>query len=142
MPLIDEEVAAQLRVEFKELKNDVRLAVFSQALAEPISEEVKRMALELGELDPRIKVEAYNFVLDQEKVDTLGIRRIPAIAVMGAEKDYGIRLYGLPTGYEFGTLIDAILEVSRGDSQLSDDTKAGLAALEKPAHIQVFSTPT
>ena len=142
MSLITEEVAVQLREEFKELKNDVRLAVFSQALAEPISEEVKRMAHELGELDPRIKVESYNFVLDQEKVEALGIKRIPAIAVMGAEKDYGIRLYGLPTGYEFGTLIDAILEVSRGESLLSDDTKAGLRALQKPAHIQVFSTPT
>ena len=142
MALINEEVAAQLREEFKELQNDVRLAVFSQALAEPVSEEVKRMALELGELDPRIKVESYNFVLDQEKVEELGIKRIPAIAVMGAEKDYGIRLYGLPTGYEFGTLIDAILEVSRGLSLLSDDTKARLAALPKPAHIQVFSTPT
>ena len=142
MALLTEEIAAQLSEEFKELKGDVRLAVFSQALAEPVSEEVRRLAVELGELDPRIKVEAYNFVLDQEKVLALGIRRIPAIAVMGAEKDYGIRLYGLPSGYEFGVLIDAILEVSRGLSQLSDDTKAGLAALPKPVHVQVFSTPT
>lgn len=142
MPLITEEIAAQLKEEFKELKDDVRLAVFSQALAEPVSEEVKRLAVELGELDSRIKVEAYNFVLDQEKVLALGIKRIPAIAVMGAEKDYGIRLYGLPSGYEFGVLIDAILDVSRGESQLSDDTKAALHALEKPAHVQVFSTPT
>lgn len=142
MALINEEVAAQLREEFKELKGEVRLAVFSQALAEPVSEEVKRMALELGELDPRLKVSAYNFVLDQEKALGLGIKRIPAVAVMGAEKDYGIRLYGLPTGYEFGTFVDAILDVSRGESLLSDDTKAALATLERPVHIQVFSTPT
>ena len=142
MALLTEEVAAQLREEFKELKNDVRLAVFSQALAEPISEEVRKMAVELGELDPRIKVEPYNFVLDQDKAESLAIRRIPALAVMGAEKDYGIRLYGLPTGYEFGTLIDAILDVSRGESLLSEETKAALLALEKPAHVQVFSTPT
>ena len=103
---------------------------------------MKRLVEEMAALEPRITAESYNFVLDQEKVEALGIRRIPAIAVMGAEKDYGIRLYGLPTGYEFGTLVDAILEVSRGLSQLSDETKAGLAALEKPAHIQVFSTPT
>ncbi len=142
MALINEEVAAQLREEFKELKDEVRLAVFSQALAEPVSEEVKRMALELGELEPRLKVSDYNFVLDQEKAAGLGIKRIPAIAVMGAEKDYGIRLYGLPTGYEFGTFIDAILDVSRGESLLEGATKEALAALEKPVHIQVFSTPT
>jgi alkyl hydroperoxide reductase subunit AhpF len=61
---------------------------------------------------------------------------------MGAEKDYGIRLYGLPSGYEFGTLVDAILDVSRGDSGLTAETKEALAALPRPVHIQVFSTPT
>jgi alkyl hydroperoxide reductase subunit AhpF len=100
------------------------------------------MVEELGELEPRLKVESYNFVLDKEKAESLGIKRIPAIAVMGETKDYGIRLYGLPTGYEFGTFVDAILDVSRGESQLADETKAALAALDKPVHVQVFSTPT
>ena len=142
MSLITEEVAGQLREEFKELKDPVRLVVFSQALADPASEQVKRMVEELGELDERLKIEAYNFVLDKEKVEELGIKRIPAIAVLGSEKDYGIRLYGLPTGYEFGTLIDAILDVSKGESLLADETKTALASLEKPVHVQVFSTPT
>jgi hypothetical protein len=35
MSLITEDVAAQLREEFKALVNPVRLAVFSQALADP-----------------------------------------------------------------------------------------------------------
>jgi len=61
---------------------------------------------------------------------------------MGAEKDYGIRMYGLPSGYEFGTLVEAILDVSRGDSGLSDETRAGLKDLARPVHVQVFSTPT
>jgi alkyl hydroperoxide reductase subunit AhpF len=142
MPLITEEVAAQLKDEFKALKNPVRLAVFSQALADPASEQVKRMVEELGAIDERLKVEAWNFVLDKEKVEAMGIKRIPAIAVMPEDKDYGIRLYGLPSGYEFGTLIDAILDVSEGDSQLTEATRVALAALEKPVHVQVFSTPT
>ena len=83
------------------------------------------MVEELGQLEPRLKVESYNFVLDKEKAESLGIRRIPAIAVMGESKDYGIRLYGLPTGYEFGTFIDAILDVSQGDSQLSRRDPSG-----------------
>ncbi len=71
------------------------------------------MVEELAELEPRLKVESANFVLDKERVEALGIKRIPAIAVMGETEDYGIRLYGLPAGYEFGTLIDAILDVSQ-----------------------------
>ena len=142
MALITDEVAAQLREEFQKLENPVRLAVFSQALADPESEQVKRLVAEVATLDPKITAESYNFVLDTEKVAALGIQRIPAIAVLGAEKDYGIRMYGLPSGYEFGSLIDAILDVSSGDSGLSAPTREALAALERPVHVQVFSTPT
>lgn len=142
MALLNDEVAGQLKEEFKSLKDPVRLAVFSQALADAESEQVRRLVEELAALDPRLFVESYNFVLDKERVEALGIARIPAIAVMGAEKDYGIRAYGLPHGYEFSSLIDAILDVSSGESGLSDETKAALAGLERPVHVQVFSTPT
>jgi alkyl hydroperoxide reductase subunit AhpF len=142
MPLMSEEVAIQLKEEFAQLVSPVRLAVFSQALADPESEQVRRLVEEMGALDPRLSVESYNYVLDQEKVDALKIARIPAIAVMGADKDYGIRMYGLPTGYEFGTLVEAILDVARGDSGLSDETRAALKDVTRPVHIQVFSTPT
>jgi len=142
MALISEDVAAQLKGEFAKLTGPVRLAVFSQALADPESEQVKRLVEELAALDPKISCEPYNFVLDKEKVDALQIARIPAIAVLGAEKDYGIRFYGLPSGYEFGSLIDAILDVSRGETDLAPETKEALARLERPVHLQVFSTPT
>lgn len=142
MPLISEDVAAQLREEFKALEHPVRLAVFSQALADPQSEQVKRLVEELGALDPKLTTETYNFVLDKEKAEALSIQRIPAVAVLGADEDHGVRFYGMPSGYEFGTLIDAILDVSRGSSMLSAETKQALAELDKDVHIQVFSTPT
>ncbi len=142
MALVTEEVAAQLKGAFAQLANPVRLAVFSQALADPESEQVRRLVEELAALDSRLSVESYNFVLDNEKVEALGIARIPAIAIMGTEKDYGIRMYGLPSGYEFGTLVETILDVSRGDSGLSDETRSALKELARPVHLQVFCTPT
>ena len=142
MALIREEVAQQLREEFAGLVNPVRLAVFSQALADPESEQVKRLMEELAALEPRLSVESYNFVLDTAKVDELGVKRTPGIAILGQDKDYGVRFYGLPSGYEFGSLIDAILDVSSGVSQLKDETKQALAELKSPVHLQVFSTPT
>jgi alkyl hydroperoxide reductase subunit AhpF len=142
MALLADDVASRLKEEFAQLVNPVRLAVFSQALADPGSEQVKRLVEELGAIDPRVTAESWNFVLDTEKVEALRIARIPAIAILGAEKDYGIRMYGLPSGYEFGTLVDAILDVSRGESGLLEETRQALAALERPVHVQVFSTPT
>jgi alkyl hydroperoxide reductase subunit AhpF len=142
MALISDEVAGQLKEEFAKLANPVRLAVFSQALADPESEQVRRLIEELGNFDPKLSAQSYNFVLDAEKVKELGIARTPAVAVLGADKDYGVRFYGVPAGYEFGTLVDAILDVSSGQSGLSEPTRQALAALARPVHIQVFSTPT
>src|SRR5207248_7765305 len=76
MALITEDVAAQLKAEFARLGGPVRLAVFSAALADPESEQVKRLVEELAAIEPRIAAESYNFVLDKEKVAELGIQRI------------------------------------------------------------------
>jgi alkyl hydroperoxide reductase subunit AhpF len=103
---------------------------------------VKRLLEEVAALDPKLSVEPVNFVLDQDRVLALGFTRTPAIAVLGKDKDHGIRFYGMPSGYEFGTLIDAILLVSRGDSGLGEETKAALKEIARPVHVQVFSTPT
>jgi alkyl hydroperoxide reductase subunit AhpF len=140
--LIDDEVSAQLTKEFANLPHGVRLAVFSQALADPESEQVRRLVEELGGLSPKVQVESYNFVLDKEKVAALGIARIPAIAILGEDKDYGIRMYGTPAGYEFGTLVETIGAVAGGDSGLSQTTRDALREVTKDVGIQVFSTPT
>jgi alkyl hydroperoxide reductase subunit AhpF len=58
------------------------------------------------------------------------------------DRDYGIRYYGVPAGYEFAALVNDIFDVSRGDSGLSAQSKAALAQLKEPLHLQVFSTPT
>lgn len=142
MALLTEDVVGQIREAFSELKGPVRLAVFFQTLADPPSEHVRRLVEELAALDSRLAVEAYNFVLDEEKVRSLGIARTPAIAILGADKDYGIRFYGLPSGYEFSTLIETILDVSRGEAAVSAETRAALQGLDRPVHLQVFSTPT
>lgn len=145
MALLTDDVASQLQKEFESLENPVRLAVAFQTLQDPASEDVKRLLEEVAASNPKLSVEAVNFVLDTERVAALGFTRTPAIAVLGGEagdKDYGIRFYGMPTGYEFGTLIDAILLVSKGSSGLGEETQAALAALTRPVHVQVFSTPT
>jgi alkyl hydroperoxide reductase subunit AhpF len=142
MALLTDDVVSQLKEELQSLQEPVTLAVAFQALQDPESENVKRLLEEVAALDPKLSVEPVNFVLDQDRVRALGFTRTPAIAVLGKDKDHGIRFYGMPSGYEFGTLIDAILLVSRGDSGLGEETKAALKEIARPVHVQVFSTPT
>jgi alkyl hydroperoxide reductase subunit AhpF len=69
------------------------------------------------------------------------VDQVPAIVVEGA-KDYGIRFFGIPSGYEFSNLIDSIILVSTGAAQLTDQTKTSLSSLPGDVEIKVFSTPT
>ena len=79
--------------------------------------------------------------LNADKAKEYCIDKIPALAIIGA-KDYGVRIYGIPYGYELQTLIEAVVNVSRGRTDLSDKTKAILAEVKAPVHIQVFVTLT
>ncbi len=76
-----------------------------------------------------------------KKLETYKVDKIPAIALVGA-KDYGIRFYGIPAGYEFSSLMDDIVAVSKGESGLAPATKAAVAKINQPVHIQVYVTPT
>ena len=144
----DEEVAGQIKERFADLVHPVKLVVFSQTLEHPESEEVKRLVEELGTLDPRLIVESKNFVIDADLARTLGIHHIPAIrnsrarAARAEDIDYGVRFFGLPMQYDFGVLIDGIVDVSKGESGLDPATLEALGALPGPVHLQVFSTPT
>ena len=99
------------------------------------------MLEEVAALSPKLSLEIYNFVLDKEKAATYGVDKIPATVVRNA-KEYGIRFYGLPAGYEFATLLDAILAVSQGESGLKPETKEKLAKIIQPVHLEVLVTPT
>ena len=54
-----------------------------------------------------------------------------------------MRFYGLPSGYEFGSLVDAILDVSPATSGLvGRDADARSPRSTRDVHLRVFSTPT
>jgi alkyl hydroperoxide reductase subunit AhpF len=144
----DEQVKADIQERFTEMVHPVKLVVFSQALQHPESEEVKRLIEELATLDPRLVVESKNFLIDKEAAETLKVHHIPGVAILRAgtdgaqDIDYGVRFFGLPMQYDFGVLIDGIVDVSKGESGLDAATKDALDALDKPVHLQVFTTPT
>ena len=88
-----------------------------------------------------------NFVLDKQRAEQFGIDHVPAIALIGedeagSERDSHIRFLGTPSGYEFISLIRAILLVGGGESMLSEASRDKLAAIDRPIDIRVFSTPT
>ena len=131
-----------VRKEFEKLAGPVKLIVFSQELnAAELCRQNEMLVREVAELSDRLSVEALNLAIDRERAAAYGVDQVPAIVVEGA-RDYGLRFFGIPSGYEFSNLIDAIIVASSGEPALSEATKTSLAALDADVEIKVFSTPT
>jgi len=142
MSMIPEEHKQHIKEELeKNLQESVRLVVFTQEVECQFCKQTRELAEEVATLSDKIKIEVYDFAKDNEKVKEYRIDKVPAIAVVG-NKDYGIRIYGIPYGYEFSAFIEAIVNVSKGATNLSEETKRKLKSIDKPVHIQVFVTLT
>ena len=141
MALIREEDATEIRQRLNAMADRVKLIHFTQELNIEYGRETRQLLEEVVALSDKLSLEVYNFLLDHEKVAEYGVDKVPATAVRNG-KDYGIRFYGIPAGYEFAALLDAIIEVSLGTSELSAETKEKLGQVTRPVHLQVFVTPT
>ncbi|MDJ0270257.1 MAG: thioredoxin family protein [Aigarchaeota archaeon] len=125
----------------KELVDNVRLVVFTQEFECEYCNMTRELVEELAALTDKIKVEIYDFEKDSEKARRWGVDKVPALLIFG-KRENGIRYFGIPSGYEFASLLEDIVDVSRGGSRLSQATKEKLKSVTKPVHIQVFVTPT
>lgn len=142
MPLIQDKDREAVRQEFeKGLKKPVKLMVFTQTFECQYCATTRQLAEELASISGKLELEVYNFITDKEVAERYGVDKIPAIAIVG-EKDYGVRYYGIPSGYEFSSLVADIMGVSQGDSGLTPATREALASLAEPVHLQVLVTPT
>ena len=139
--MLKESDKAVIRKEFEGLTGPVRLINFTQEHECNYCKETTQILNEVAELSDKITVEIYDFVKDKEKVDKYKIDKIPATVIVG-DTDHAIRLFGIPSGYEFISLMDGIKMVSSGDSGLDIRTRESLKKLKKPLHFQVFVTPT
>jgi glutaredoxin-like protein len=141
MSLIRDEDIAEIRERFKQLTGPVTLVHFTQELNLEYGREARQLLKDLAEISDKVTLEVFNFLIDKEKVAEYGVDKVPATVVRNG-KDFGIRFYGLPAGYEFSTLMDAILSISSGDSGLTEASKEKLKAVKQPLHLEVFVTPT
>ena len=142
MSLIPDEQKERIKSELAEkLVSPVRVIMFTQAMECKFCADTKQLIYELAELNDKIQAEVRDFVADAQLAQQYGVEKIPAI-VIRSERDYGIRFYGFPYGYEFQTLMEALASVSRGQTDLSEQTKQKLREIKIPINIKVFTTLT
>lgn len=137
----------KLREAFSTMTHPVQLRFFTQTFGCETCQQTRQILDELPPLSDKITIEEVNLVLDKESAAQYGIDRAPAVVILGRNgdgqwTDSRIRFLGAPSGYEFVSLVQAVLLVGGRESALSEDNRKRLAAVDRPITMQVFTTPT
>ncbi len=139
---IEDKILDQIKDMFNTIDSEVTLHMFTQkdhcllcnetlALVEQVTAQSDKVILDHCECD-----------INSEKAQKWKIERHPAIVVEGKGKGL-IRFYGIPSGYEFGSLIESIImSGTNKGSDLDSALVEEIEAIDKPLHLQVFVTPT
>jgi hypothetical protein len=140
------------------ITHPVRMLFFTQTFGAPDSvREARQVIDEIVPLNEHLSVEEVNLILERDRAAQYGVEQAPAIvllrssAVLGTDpaagleagEDTRIRFLGAPSGYEFMSLLDAVVLAGTGDSGLTQASKDLIAAqVTGPLTIDVFVTPT
>jgi alkyl hydroperoxide reductase subunit AhpF len=147
MSLLSPADQEKLRESFNEMTSPVTVLFFTQTLDCEPCVQTRQILDEFPALSDKIAVEEVNAILEPDKAAQYGIDRVPALALLshdaaGASHDTRMRFLGTPAGYEFVSLVQALLLAGGHESQLTPANRARVAAVTTPTTIQVFSTPT
>ena len=117
MALLSEADRQTVSTQLSALEHSVTILFFTQTIGAPESTLVARQIVdELASLSDRVTVEEVNFVLDKARAAEFGIEDIPALVLLRNGEDSRIRFLGAPSGYEFMSLVDAVLLAGTSDS--------------------------
>jgi len=141
MAFINDVVRKEIKPLLEDLREDVNLVYFTQKSECRFCAETRELLTEVSSLSPKINLEILDFEADAERAKALGVDKIPATVVM-SRHNLNIRFFGIPSGYEFGSLMEAIRMVSTSESGLDPETRDFLDNLQTDVHLQVFVTPT
>ena len=143
MGLLSPQDEATLKQHLSSITTPVQLVLFTQAFGGTGSGDVTKQILgEIASLNDKITIVEKSFVLDHDDKAKYKVDKSPAIVILRDGIDTRMRMYGAPTGYEFVGLVEAIIVAGTGNIDLDPETLKWIHAVDKPTHIQVFSTPT
>jgi len=150
MPLISPEDRRTLETLFaQELQDDVTIIYFTQHESVmtvrgqecATCKDTRELLEEVTAISEKLHLHVKDFVRDEQEAQRLGITHIPAFILQGHARGT-VRYFGIPAGYEFSTLIEDLLDVSKRTTTLNEKTREALSKVDQDLHIQVFVTPT
>ncbi len=139
---IEDKILDQIKDMFNTIDSEVTLHMFTQKDHCLLCNETLDLVGQVTAQSDKVILDHCECDINSEKAQKWKIERHPAIVVEGKAKGL-IRFYGIPSGYEFGSLIESII-MSGTDkgSDLDSTLVEEIEAIDKPLHLQVFVTPT
>jgi glutaredoxin-like protein len=150
MTLISSQDHATLQTLFeRELQDDVTITYFTQHESPSMApsqecdfcKDTRQLLEEVTSISEKLHLVVKDFVGDEHEAQQQGITHIPAFLLQGHAKGT-VRFFGIPAGYEFSTLVEDLIDVSKGTTTLSEKTRTALSKVDQDVHLQVFVTPT
>lgn len=140
---LDENVRAELKKQFSAITKKVKIVFFTQELECQYCKETREILTELTETSDKLSLVVKNLVLDKDEAIKYGVDKIPATVLLDEnDKDYGIKFFGIPSGYEFASLLEDIKMLGTGITGLDPAVEESVKKIDSEVHMQVFVTPT
>lgn len=139
---IEEKILNEVRQMFDELTSDVTLHMFTNKNHCLLCNETLSLAEQVANQSDKVTLDHCECETKSEKAQQWKIERHPAIVIEGTGKGL-IRFFGIPSGYEFGSLIESIImSGTDGSTDLDPNVIEEIQKIDQPLHLQVFVTPT
>ncbi len=139
--LLNDAVRKEVGERLARLEHPARIVLFTQQYACSACREQQKLLEEIVAAAPALRLELRDLDADAAEAKRYGIDKVPATAVVG-DRDYGIRFYGVTGGYEFGSLIEAVVMVSTGRSGLEPGIETLARRIVVPVHLEILVTLT
>ena len=136
--VLDEATKNQVKEMLQKMQDEVNIIYVDKE--SPLNKQIKELVQELSELDDKLKLTIYNY--DNKEAKVLGLEDAPAIVLLGKNIKGRIVYYGIPSGYEFATLLDTIIRASTNNPGLTAKSIEFLDSLKEKMKMSVFVTPT
>lgn len=138
MALMSADVRKHVTERLSVMTQPVELVVHSDDSEE--GRVLLELAQELAEVNSLVQVRAES---GAGVGASAAVEQAPALTFRDpAGRDPGLRYYGLPLGYEFVVLLEDLIDLGTGQSQLSARTLEQVRTITRPTVIKVFVTPT
>lgn len=139
--LLNAEVTGQIKELLSNMKNDVKMVLFTKEDPCPTCKETKQLLGEVSDLNNKLTVEYKDINEDKALADTYGITLTPSFVMLDSNDKYlGVKFNGIPAGHEINSFLKAIMNMSGIDFGLDKAVIEQIKNIKDPVDIKVFVT--